>query len=147
MLGWLGAGTPQTEVIRFETVANGTPRESKIVQLDAPFRRTVAALAANRKLFLIDKVSGSMLAIDSQSGSRQLFRPAHTRPVQAAAADSDFLYLLSSNDVVKTDLTGTILATYRLRLGRGFRPVTLGVAGDDLYLMDNTGRVEEFLIQ
>ena len=118
--GLLGQSLPLTpaadfdlnsEVIRFETVAGGTPRESKT----------------------------------AESAAAALYRTCVRRAEELAA--TDFLYLLSSNEVLKTDSTGTVLGTYRLRLGRNFRPATLGVTGDDLYLMDNTGRVEQFLIQ
>ncbi len=147
VLGWLGYGTPQTELIRFGTVSDKAFHQSRSVEFRAPFRRIVPVLAADRKLFLIDKVAGNILAIDPQSGSRQLLRPSRPHPVQAAAADSDFLYLLSADQVLKTNLAGTVLATYRLRFDRGFRPTTLGAAGDDLYLMDDAGRVEEFRTQ
>ena len=68
----------------------------------------------------------------------------HPYPVNAAAAESDFLYLLSSSTVLKMDLGGTVLTTYRFQLDRNFRAATLGVTGDDLYLVDRVGRTERF---
>ncbi len=147
MLAWLGYGTPQTALIRFGTVIGGHFHEERVVEFDPPFRRTVAVLAGKDDLVLIDKVAGNMVVVDPQTGSHRLLLPARRYPVRAAAADIDSLYLLSSNDVLKTDLTGTILATYRFRFDRGFRPATLGVAGNNLYLVDHSGRVEEFQIR
>jgi len=52
--------------------------------------------------------------------------------------------LLSENAVLKTDRSGRELATYHFQFGQGFEPVSLGVTGHSLYLVDRTSRVERF---
>jgi hypothetical protein len=76
-----------------------------------------------------------------------VLQPADPHPVQAAAVDSSFLYLLSNGAVLRTDLAGNVLSTYRLRFGTGFQPASLGVTGNALYLIDRTGRAECFQIR
>jgi hypothetical protein len=55
--------------------------------------------------------------------------------------------VVSRNDLLKTDLGGAVATTYRFRFGLGFRPATLRVTGNALYLMDKAGRMERFEIE
>ena len=88
-----------------------------------------------------------MMVVDPRTKSDSHLPPADPHPVQAATVDSNSLYLLStSGTVLKTDLVGNVLSTYRFRFGSGFRPTSLGVTGNSLYLIDRAGHTQRFRI-
>jgi hypothetical protein len=113
-------------------VAGEQFKESTLVRLAPPVRGAIPVLRSNGSLLLIDKTSGSVMVADPQTKSGSVLQPAdpHPHPVQAAAVDSHFLYLLSSGVVLRTDLAGNVLSTYRFRFGSGFQPASLGVTGN-----------------
>ena len=137
----------QPEQIHFGTVAGEHFKESALVSLAPPVVGAIPVLTSNGNLLLIDKTSGSMVVVNPKTKSGSVLQPADPHPVQAAAVDSDFLYLLSTGAVLKTDLVGKVLSTYQFRFGSGFRPASLGATGHALYLIDRAGRAERFQIQ
>jgi hypothetical protein len=136
----------QPELIHFGTVAGEQFKESALVSLAPPVLGAIPVLTSNGNLLLIDKTSGSVVTVDPKTKSGSAHQPADTHPVQAAAADSNALYLLSNSTVLKTDFVGNVLSTYRLSLGSGFRPASLGVTGYALYLVDRAGRTERLQV-
>jgi hypothetical protein len=85
-----------------------------------------------------------MLVIDPQTKGGSVARLDQPHPIKAAAADADYVYLLSRDSVLKSDLSGHVLFTYRFQFSRGFAPASLGVTRNALYLVDKTGHTERF---
>lgn len=141
-----GFTSPQSELIRFGTVTGGQFKERTLVRLAPPVNFAFALLASNGDLLLINRTSGSMVVIDPMTHRDSVVQLARPHPVRAAAVDANDLYLLSIDVVLKTDLAGQLLSTYRFHFSRRFEPVTLGVTASVLYLVDKAGRVERFQV-
>jgi hypothetical protein len=127
-------------------VLDGQFKERTLVRLAPPVTGDIAALASTGELILIDKKSGSIVIVDPKTKSSAVVQTAKPYPVRAAAVDSNFLYLLSAGAVLKMDLAGQSLSSYRLQFSPGFAPASLGVTGNLLYLVDRAGHTERFQI-
>ena len=132
------------EVIDFGTVVGDSFHRRTEVRLNPSVPGAIAALASNGDLLLIDKHSGNMVVMDPAKQSGSVVQLAQPHPVSAVAAGADSVYLLSDGAVLKTDPAGHIVATYQPQLNAGFRPVSLGVTGNALYLVDKAGRAARY---
>jgi len=140
-------GFPANEAtVRFGTVDSGRFRQTAEVPLPPPPHSAIAVLTARGDLWLIGKLTGNVEVVDPKTGGVAVLPTGTPHPVVAAAADPDSLYVLAADTVLKMDLAGKRLATYRLQFGRGFQPAALAVTGDALYLADRAGRTECFRI-
>jgi hypothetical protein len=139
-------GPPQSQFIRFGKAVNGEFKERTAVRLEPAILGAIPILAENGSLLLIGKTSGTMEVIDPQTRRGSIVRLAKPERVRAVAQEAGYLYLLSSDAVMKTDLAGQVLSTYRFQFVRGFEPVCLGVTGRWLYLVDKFGHGQRFTI-
>jgi hypothetical protein len=133
-----GSG-PQT-LLHFGTIVDGKLSERTQVKLVPPVACGIALIATSGDLVLIDRVSGSRLTINPKTKSGTVARLSKPARVKAAASDSDYVYLLTGDSVLKTDSAGQVLSTYRLQFSRGFVPAALGVTGESLFLDNKTGQ-------
>jgi hypothetical protein len=140
----VGLAVSQSEILHFGTVAGGQFHERAQVPVSPPAFGAIPLLASNGDLLLVQKASGAILAIDPSAGGGPVVHAGTVHPVQAAALDSDQLYLFSGDTAARADLAGHVLATWRLQFSPGFKPAALGVTGGCLYLVDMAGRVERF---
>jgi hypothetical protein len=95
---------PSQTLLHFGTVVDGQFKERRQVKLVPPVAGGIPIIAPDGNLLLIDKASGNMVIVDSRAKGGTVVRLAEPAPVKAAAADSDYVYLLSGDSVIKTDL-------------------------------------------
>ncbi len=133
-----------TDLIHFGTAADGNFKEQTQVKLAPPVRGGIRLLSSSGDLLLIDRALGNMVVIDPRTKAGSVVQLPMPHPVQAATADSGYVYLLFANTVLKTDLAGQILHTYGLQLSRGFVPASLGVTGNSLYLVNKAGHAARY---
>lgn len=142
----VGVRAFQPEGLQFGSVVQGKFRESTGFHLDPPVTNAIPILLANGDLLLVHRDTGNMDVIDPNLKKSTLARLSNPAPVQAAAADGNYLYLLSYDAVLKTDLTGQVLATFRFQLSSGFEPAFVGVTGNFIYLVNKHGHAKRFEI-
>jgi hypothetical protein len=136
----------QAQLVHFGTAAKGQFTERTTVRLEPPIFGAIPILTANGDLLLIDKASGSMEVVDPNAKRGSFVKLADPQRVRAAAVDVNFLYLLTSDAVLKMDLPGQVMATYRFQFGRGFEPSCVGATGNALYVVDRFGHGERFVM-
>jgi len=137
-----GFRLPQT--VYFGTVVDNQFKEKTQVRIEPPVIGAIPVLTSNGDLLLIDKDTGNMVVIDPNTKAGSIVRLVKPNRIRAAASDSGYVYLLSANAVIKTDLTGQVLSTYRFQLRRGFDPSYLAVTGNSLYLADKSAHIARF---
>jgi hypothetical protein len=142
----LSAVRSQSQLLRFGTVVNQKFQEYTQVQLESPVIGDLPILTVTGELVLIDRKNGTIVIVDPKTRGVSVIPPVQPHPVRAAVADSSGLFLLFDGRVSKTDFAGKNLATYQFQFGPKFEPVALAVMGNTMYLVDQAGHTERFLL-
>lgn len=87
-----------------------------------------------------------MAVIDPKTKVGSVTPLAKPQLIRAAATDAKFIYLLSSDSVVKIDRTGEVFSEYRFQFEHGFVPVAIAVTGHWLYLVERSGHALRYLL-
>jgi hypothetical protein len=99
-----GSG-PQT-LFHFGTIADGKFSERTQVKVVPPVAGGLSLIATSGDFVLINRVSGSRLTINPKTKNGTVVRLSKSVRVKAAASDSDYVYLLTGDSVLKTDPPG-----------------------------------------
>ena len=134
----------QTQLVHFGEAVKGEFKERTTAKLEPPIFGAIPILTEEGELLLIDKASGTMEVADPSARRGSVVKLADPQRIRAATADGGFVYLLTADAVLKTSLSGQVLAAYGFQSGRGFEPSCVGVTGELLYLVDKSGHAERF---
>ncbi len=134
------------QFIRFGTVEAGRFKERTQVRLTPPIYGAIPVITQDGDLLLVNKRSGNMAVIDPKTKVGSVTPLAKPQLIRAAATDAKFIYLLSSDSVVKIDRTGEVFSEYRFQFEHGFVPVAIAVTGHWLYLVERSGHALRYLL-
>ena len=140
----VGVRASQSEGIEFGTIVQKKFKNSVSFHLDPPLTNAIPILFSNGDLLLIHWDTGDFEALDPNLNKGTLVPLSNPAPVRAVAVDSNRIYLLSGDAVLKADLTGQVLATFRCQLDGGFVPAFVGLGGTSIYLVDKWGHAKRF---
>jgi hypothetical protein len=139
-----GVPFPNREFVHFGFARESGFLEEGKVRLTNPVRSAIGTVGNDARVLIIERPTGNMTIVDKTQQESSQFGLNEPHVIHAVAENGNQVYLLSGDNVFKTDLGGHIVQSYWLRSGHRFVGRSVGVTSRAIYVMDRAGRIEIF---